>query len=249
MPSFFSTCEWGRDPHLPWEGRMKKGLSLVELLIAMTAASLLVLILYHLGTLSNTIHTEMRDEWYCMQSLRTTALQLNDDLIQCACLLPQDLKIALEGKELFIAGLGVTSQHPGLSPSPVSPPPYYSLVVSSAAQGIVLDTADIDGDGRADFWADLGIITQSGPCVISHRYSRGNLLMPVISTHAITIGNRVIPAIHYELKTDGLYRNNQLLAEAIVYFEPKFQAHELIIMMRSRYHDTERELSIPYPME
>lgn len=228
---------------------MEKGLSLVELLIAMTAASLLVLILYHLGTLSAVIHTEMRDEWYCMQSLRKAALQLNDDLMQCACLLPRNLKIALDGKELFIAGLPVTSQHPGIQPSPKDPPPYYALVFSSMQRSVILDTIDIDGDGRPDFWADLGMITESGPCVISHGYSRGNTLVPVILSHSITAGNKAIPAIHYELKTDGLYRNNQLLAEAIVYFEPRFQADELTIVMRARYHGTEKKLSVPYSME
>jgi hypothetical protein len=68
-------------------------------------------------------------------------------------------------------------------------------------------------------------------------------------SHSITAGNKAIPAIHYELKTDGLYRNNQLLAEAIVYFEPRFQADELTIVMRARYHGTEKKLSVPYSME
>jgi hypothetical protein len=37
-------------------------------------------------------------------------------------------------------------------------------------------------------------------------------------------GARAVPAVCYELKKDGLYRNNELLAEAVVYFNPGFQA-------------------------
>jgi prepilin-type N-terminal cleavage/methylation domain-containing protein len=229
-------------------GGMKTGLSLVELLIAMAAASLLMLVLYHLQILSNAIHIEMKDEWYCMQSLRGAAVQLNDDLTQCACLLPQDLKVALDGSELFIAGVPVTSQHPGIRPSPSIPPPYYSIVVSSTTHDLVLDAIDIDGDSRADFWADLGMITEAGPCLISHEYSRGNPTVTMVSSHAIAPGNRVVPAIHYELKADGLYRNSQLLAEAIVHFEPRLGSGELVVVMRARHHGTEKELSIPYPL-
>jgi prepilin-type N-terminal cleavage/methylation domain-containing protein len=225
---------------------MEKGLSLVELLIAMAAASILVLILYHTELLSVKTHSEMRDEWYCMQSLRSTALQLNEDLMQAACLLPQDLKIAVSGKELFIAGLPVTSLHRGLRPSSTTPPPYYSLIVSSSADGLVLDAVDIDSDGTADFWADLGMITDSGPCLISHRYSRGACSVPVNTSCTITPGSRAVPAVHYALKADGLYRNNQLLAEAIVSFEPQLSSPELTINLRARYHDKEKELSVPY---
>jgi prepilin-type N-terminal cleavage/methylation domain-containing protein len=225
---------------------MEKGLSLVELMIAMTAASLLILILYNMDFLAIRVHTDMSDEWYCMQSLRTTALQLNDDLAQAAFLLPQDLKLAVDNRELFIAGVPITSEHKALSPSSTAPPPYYSLIISASGSGIVLDTVDINGDGKADYWADLGIITDSGPCLISHEYSRGNIFIPVDTSAPIGPGKRAIPAIHYALKSDGLYRNNQLLAEAIVSFEPKLDSHELTIALRSRYHGKEKELLIPY---
>jgi len=228
---------------------MKQGISLVELMIAMTAASLLVLAVYHLSRVSSAIHTETRDAWFCMQSIRNASIQLNDDLTQCACLLPQDLKVAVRDRDLFIAGLPATSNHRGIQPSSRVPPPYYALIVSAQGHSMVLDTVDIDSDGTADFWADLGIITEGGPCTISHGYSRGGLVVPVIAPPPAVPGGMVIPAVHYELKSDGLYRNNQLLAEAIHSFEPRLVKNELVVMMRARYHGTEKELSIPYPLQ
>jgi prepilin-type N-terminal cleavage/methylation domain-containing protein len=228
---------------------LRKGLGLIELLIAMTAASILILILYHIDLISVKVHTEMRDEWYCMQSLRVAALQLNEDLGQAACLLPQDLKIAVDNGELFIAGVPVTSQHGGLGPSSIIPPPYFSLIVSTHGNSIELDSIDVDGDGKADYWADLGLITDNGPCLISHGYSRGNLFIPVTTSHTIEPGKRAIPAIHYALKADGLYRNDQLLAESIVSFEPKLASNELNIILKARYHGKEKELIVPYALQ
>jgi prepilin-type N-terminal cleavage/methylation domain-containing protein len=221
---------------------MNNGFSLVELLIAMTAASLLILALYHLDLLTVKVHTEMKDEWYCMQSLQGAVFQLNEDLTQAGCLLPRDLMFAVEDNDLFIAGIPVTSLQPGIQPSKSVPPPYYSLVVSTRPGIAVLDTIDVDENGKEDFWADLGMLSDRGPGVISHNYVRGNLTIPIITTHILETGNRIIPAIHYTLKQDGLYRDGQLLAEAISFFEPRLSPQELTIFMRSRYHGKEKEL-------
>ncbi|MCU0575913.1 MAG: prepilin-type N-terminal cleavage/methylation domain-containing protein [Desulfobacterota bacterium] len=227
---------------------MIRGMSLVELVIAMACSSLLALALYHFHRVTAVSHGEMRDAWYCMQSLRQATLQLNSDLVQGACLLPQEFKVRAEGSHLFIAGIPVTSQHPGISLSPHIPPPYYSLVVSSEARGASVDTTDIDGDARPDFWADLGMITDSSFCVISHAYVRGNTNLTVAAGRMPLPGDRAVPAIHYELKGDGLYRNSQLLAEAVVHFDPQIKGQELTLQMRSRYHETVKDISLSYPL-
>jgi type II secretory pathway component PulJ len=228
---------------------MEKGVGLVELLIALACSSILFLALYRFYQFSTVTHQEMREAWYCMQSLRQASLRLNADLVQCSYLLPQDLKIAVQGGGLFIAGVPVTSENPGISISPPTPVPYYALINSAVQGGAILDTVDIDNDSHADFWAGLGILTESGPCVIGRTYSRGNTKVPLTCAIMPVQGNRAIPAIHYELRGDGLYRNNELLAEAIVLFQPIISGNDLTISMRSRYNGTEKELSLSYRIQ
>ena len=228
---------------------MDRGMSLVELIIALACSSILALALYHVYRVSAVSHGQMRQAWHCMQSLRRAATQLNADLVQRACLLPRDLGVRVEGSHLYIAGIPTTSQHPGICVSTSAPPPYYSLVASSSGWDIVLDTTDIDGDTRPDYWADLGMITDSSACTIGHGYIRGTPVIPVAAGLAPKPGDRAVPAIHYELKDDGLYRNNQLLAEAVVEFNPRIANHEIIIQMRSRYHETDKVISLSSPIE
>jgi hypothetical protein len=228
---------------------MEKGVGLVELLIALACSSIVFLALYQFFQVSSVTHKEMREAWYCMQSLRQASIRLNADLVQCALLLPQDLKIAVQDSGLFIAGVPVTSENPGISISLTNPAPYYALINSSVQGGAILDTVDIDNDGHADFWADLGILTESGPCVVGHNYSRGNNRIPLTCAIMPVQGDRAVPAIHYELKGDGLYRNNQLLAEAVVLFNPTISGNDLTIRMRSKYHETEKELSLSSPIQ
>ena len=228
---------------------MEKGVGLVELLIALACSSILFLALYQFYQVSAVTHQEMREAWYCMQSLRQASIRLNADLVQCALLLPQDLKIAVDGSGLFIAGAPVTSENPGISISLTNPAPYYALINSLAEGDVILDTVDIDNDGHADFWAGLGLLTESGPCVVGPKYKRGNNRVPLTCAIMPAQGNRAVPAIHYELRGDGLYRNNQLLAEAVVLFHPTISGNDLTIHMRSRYHGTEKELSLSTPIQ
>jgi hypothetical protein len=228
---------------------MEKGVGLVELLLALACSSILFLALYQFYQVSAVTHQEMREAWYCMQSLRQASIQLNSDLVQCALLLPQDLKIAVQGSELFIAGVPVTSENPGINISLTNPAPYYALINSSAEGDAILDTVDIDNDGHADFWAGLGLLTESGPCVVGHNYKRGKNTIPLTCAKMPVQGDRAVPAIHYELKGDGLYRNSELLAEAVVLFHPTISGNDLTIHMRSRYHGTEKELSLSSPIQ
>lgn len=225
---------------------VEKGFSLVELLVAMAAASLLILALYRIDLLAVKVHAEMKDERYCMQSLQAAAFRLNEDLAQAGCLTPPDLLFAVDNKDLFIAGIPVTSLNPGVQLSLTTSPPYYAMVVSLGPGIATVDTVDIDGNGKEDFWAGLGMISDRGPGIVSHDYVRGGLSIPLSAARTLQTGIRLVPAIHYTLKPDGLYRNGQLLAEAVSCFEPRLAPHELIILLRSRYHGKEKELVLPH---
>lgn len=225
---------------------MNKGLSLVEFLVSMTIASILMLVLLSMNILSAGTYTETRDNWYCMQSLRNALLTLDTDLRQCACLMPQDLNIARQKDHLFIAGVPVTSTHSALKLPQKHPPPLYSVVLSSYDHTLVLDTVDIDSDSVPDYWADLGIISDSGPCVISHAYSRGNTAVRITAETPAATGDRIVPAIHYELRSDGLYRNAQLIAEAVSAFDMSMAEDILTIRIQAGHNSVVRQISYPF---
>ncbi|MBN2298403.1 MAG: prepilin-type N-terminal cleavage/methylation domain-containing protein [Deltaproteobacteria bacterium] len=225
---------------------MNKGLSLVELLLSMTIASILVLALLSMNTLGAKTYREARDSWYCMQSLRNAVVLLDTDLMQCGYLLPQDLRIIPGHDQLFIAGTAITSSHNGLRLPKTLPPPLFSVVRAANDYSIVLDTIDIDNSTSPDYWADIGIISDSGGFVISHTYSRGNTLIPLTGKAAVTVGQRVVPAIHYELKSDGLYRNNQLIAEAIQVFDTTKDGNAVRISIQAGYNGISKEISYLY---
>ncbi|MCD6570966.1 MAG: prepilin-type N-terminal cleavage/methylation domain-containing protein, partial [Deltaproteobacteria bacterium] len=221
---------------------MNKGVTLIELIISLAIASILILGLYSVNSISAKTSKQTRENWYCMASIRNSILQLDLDLMQCAYLMPQDMKISTEKNQLFIAGLPHTSKHSGIRLNMNTLPPYFSIIIKSEGSCIKLDTIDIDNNSVPDFWADLGIITDSGPYVISHNYSRGNSRLPLTSKVNVNPGDRVIPAIHYELKSDGLYRDGQLLAEAITGFDAKINSGNLAIHLKASLNNTVKEL-------
>ncbi len=225
---------------------MNKGLSLVEFLVSITISSVLILALVSMNILSARSYAGVTSTWYCLQSLRNTLVTLDTDLAQCGCLMPQDLKIAPAKDQLFIAGLPHTSSHPGLKVPGKYPPPLYSVVLSSNEHSLLLDTVDIDLDSVPDYWADLGIITDSGPSIVTHTYSRGNTLIPLTSGATASVGDRIVPAIHYELRSDGLYRNGQLMAEAIKAFDAVLSGNILTINLQAGYHGTLKDISYPF---
>ncbi|HPW68308.1 MAG: type II secretion system protein [Desulfomonilia bacterium] len=228
---------------------MERGLTLVELLLSITLASILSLTLYSLYSLTASAYREAMAGWYCMQSLRSAIVQLDSDLKQCACLLPQDLKVACQESALFIAGVPLTSSHSGIRVHASIPPPYFSTIRSLSGSSMILDVLDIDASGSYDYWADLGVITESGPCVISHGYSRGDAVLTLKTPAPGSTGERTVPAIHYELKADGLYRNGQLLAEALCTFAPHLDGAEVAIVMEACYHENRERISYTYHLQ
>jgi len=228
---------------------MNKGATLIELLISLAISSILILGLYSINLVSAKTSTQTKEDSFCMASIRNSALKLNLDLMQCAYLMPRDMKISTEKNQLFIAGLPYTSRHSGLKLNTDMSPPYLSIIVKSEGSYLGLDTIDIDNNSIPDFWADLGIITDSGPYVISHQYSRGNPTLLLTSKVAAGIGERVIPAIHYELKSDGLYRNGQLLAEAITGFDAKTNPEGLEIYLKASLRGTIKEIFYEYRLQ
>lgn len=221
---------------------MRKGVTLVELMVSMAIASIVVLVAYGLYSIGEGFARTARDSWRCMQSLRAAVLQLDQDLMQCAYLLPQDLKIAVHGGTLFISGLPATAGHTGLRLNQGDPPPYYAVVRAQDGSRIRLDTVDIDGDHDPDFWADLGVITDAGAYVIAHAYVRGTPIIPLEGDPVAAGGARAVPAVHYELRDDGLYRDGQILAEGIDGFTARLEGHDLTVYLRVTSNGTARDI-------
>lgn len=227
---------------------MNRGISLVELLISLTISSTLILVLYGMYSFFMKDYILSRDSWYCMQSLRNAFIHIDADFKQRACLMPQDLSIAVKNGSLFISGIPVTSSHSGIKLSENAQPPYFSVIRSSSKEGVTLDRVDIDADGTDDYWEDLGVITDSGPYVISGRYSRGRLSIPLTPKPDVRQGDRIVPAVHYELKNDGLYRNAQLLAEAVIGFDVEVSGQNVNISLKAGHHGREKTISYTYSL-
>ncbi len=228
---------------------MERGLTLVELMLSITLASILILTLYSIHSLTASTYRDTMAGWYCMQSLRSAIVRLDADLKQCACLLPQDMRIACGEKALFISGVPVTSSHSGIHVHASIPPPYFSIILSLSGNSITLDDIDIDSSGSYDYWADLGIITESGPCVISRGYARGDPVLTLKEPPPGNLGERAVPAVHYELRADGLYRNGQLLAEAVCTFAPHVDGTEVVVVMEACYHEYRKGISYSYHLQ
>ena len=158
---------------------MKRGLTLVELLLAMSLVSVLVLTLLGINSIILKTYKDTRSGWLCMQSLRSAIAQISADLAQCVCLLPPDMKAAYREGTLFISGVPMTSSHRGLCVHDRVPPPYYSIIQNASGRSLTLDTVDIDQDGLDAYWANLGVVTESG--LTSARYSRGNRVLALTS--------------------------------------------------------------------
>jgi len=228
---------------------MNKGITLIELLLSIALASVIFMILYGMNRTASRTYMEIRDNWYCMQSIRNAILVIRNDMSNCGYLMPQDIRIAVRKNQLFIAGLPKTSSHSGLKIPSDSPPPCYSIIRILTNKGIELDTIDLDNDNRPDYWADLGLITNSGTAVISHSYKKGAKTLPLARQDSLSQWDRAIPAIHYELKSNGLYRNSQFLAEAITGFDAKLSAQKLSIEIKAGRNDTQKHVSLSYPFE
>lgn len=228
---------------------MNRGFSLVELLLSLTLSTMVILVLCTMYACFSKGYRETRDGWRCMQSLRSAFAQIDADVKQCALLLPQDLKVAWSGGALFIAGAPVTSGYSGVALQENAAPPYCSVVRECSGRVVELDSVDIDGNSTPDYWADLGIITDSGPCVISHGYSRGVTLISLASSPVIKAGDRAVPSNHYELKEDGLYRNSQLLAEDISAFDASIAGTRLTISLTAGHNDEKKDISYTYYLQ
>ncbi len=227
---------------------MRSGLSLIELMIALLCASLLMMSMYALSRAVQQTYRDSRSDWYCQQALRTAYLQLDLDLQQLGYLLPRELWIAVNEGGLFIGGLPRTSQHDGLQLETCTSLPCFALIREVYEGGLLLDQVSIDGDSRPDFWAGLGIITRGGAARIQGNYSRGNLLVAYSGTLSVQPADRVVPAIHYQLRSQGLYRNAQLLAENITVFEVQHIDDELKIRLEAESDDKRRALSFICPI-
>jgi hypothetical protein len=233
------------DYNLIEEGKMSKGMTLIEFMIGLLLGSLIILSVSSIYIAVGWAYGSQRSDWLCMQSLRTAMLMLNRDIEECAYLLPQDLKVFCADGMLFISGFPASSDNKGLTFNALYTPPYFSVVSSRYGDSIVMDTLDIDADGKPDYKADYGIISDSGAYEIMHNYSKGNVPVP-LKGGAPKAGDRTVPAIVYQMKEDGLYRNGQLVSENITGFSALRSGHELSIKMRATRNETTKEISYNY---
>jgi prepilin-type N-terminal cleavage/methylation domain-containing protein len=226
---------------------MSRGMTLIEFIIVLLLGSLIMLSVSSVYVAVAWAYGSQRSDWMCMQSLRTAMHMLDRDIEECAFLLPHDLKIVCGSNKLFIAGLSETEDHKGLTINSLFAPPYYSTVSSKNRDSIVLDTMDIDTDGKPDYIAGQGIISDSGAYEIMNNYSRGSSPIPLKGGSPKT-GDRTVPAVLYQITGDGLYRNNQLVSENITDFTVKRSGSELTIIMRARRNETAKEISYNYSL-
>jgi prepilin-type N-terminal cleavage/methylation domain-containing protein len=224
---------------------MSRGMTLIEFLIVLLLGSLVMLLVSSLYITVAWAYGSQRSDWVCMQSLRTAMQMLDRDIEECAYLLPGDLKVFCGSNKLFVAGLSETDDHKGLTINSLYAPPYYSIVSSKNGDSIILDTMDIDTDGKPDFIAGQGIISDSGAYEITNNYSRGSSPIPLKGGSPKT-GDRTVPAVLYQITGEGLYRNNQLVSENITGFSVKLTGSELNIIMRARRNETAKEISYKY---
>jgi hypothetical protein len=227
------------------EEEMSKGMTLIEFMIGLLLGSLIMLSVSSIYIAVGWSYGSQRADWLCMQSLRTAMLMLNRDIEECAYLLPQDLKVSCSSNRLFIAGLPVTTDHEGLRVNSLYTPPYFSVVSSKYGDSIVMDTLDIDDDNKPDYKAGYGIISDSGAFEIMQYYSKGNVTVP-LKGGAPNAGDRTVPAVVYQMRQDGLYRNGQLVSENITGFSAIQSGSELNIKMRAKRNETTREINYNY---
>ncbi|HPC46399.1 MAG TPA: prepilin-type N-terminal cleavage/methylation domain-containing protein [Deltaproteobacteria bacterium] len=227
---------------------MDRGMSLVEIMVALACCSIVMLGVYRLYILTAATFRDVCDEWRCMQSLRLASLRIHTDMVQRACLMPPELAVRADGSRLLIAGIPVTSHHPGIRPHSRKAPPYYALVQSVTAQGVTLDTTDIDGDGIHDFAAYQGFISDSSSGAIHGGYVQGTPLVRITAETPPQAGDRAVPAVIYSLDAPGLCRNGQLIAESVTSFEPRMTSDGLVIHMKARSHGTTKDMLLSYPV-
>jgi len=226
---------------------MSKGMTLIEFIIVLLLGSLILLSVSSLYIAMAWAYGSQRSDWICMQSLRTAMHILDRDIEECAYLLPRDLKVVFSGDKLFVAGLTATNDNKGLSINSSYAPPYYSTVSSVNKDSIVLDTLDIDTDGKPDYIAGQGIISDSGAYEIMNNYSRGNTPIP-LKGGTPKAGDRTVPAVLYQVTGEGLYRNNQLISENITGLSVEHSGSEIKIIMRARSNETAKEISFNYSL-
>ncbi len=226
---------------------MSRGMTLIEFIIVLLLGSLIMLSVSSVYVAVAWAYGSHRSDWICMQSLRTAMLILDRDIEECSYLLPRDMKVVCSGNKLFVAGLPLAMDHKGLKINSSYAPPYYSTVSSKNRNSIILDTMDIDIDGKPDYIAGHGIISDSGAFEIMNNYSRGNTPIP-LKEGAPKAGDRTVPAVLYQVAGDGLYRNNQLVSENITGLSAKLTGSELNIIMRAERNETAKEISFNYSL-
>jgi len=227
---------------------MSKAFTLVELVVSLALASLLLLLgLSGVGLLRNS-YGYNRAAWSSLQTIRLGELMLERDLRNLGYLLPRDLPVRCWSSHLLLAGVPVTSRHPGLRLGAL-PPPYYAVVRTMNGRRLELDSLDLDGDGRIDFVAGQGLIGDSGAGLIERVESAAAVLWLAEAVEgALKPDDRVVPAVHYEQRGSTLWRDGQLALDNLEAFGALLAGDSLRLSLAAGLGRARRSISYDWPL-
>lgn len=139
--------------------------------------------------------------------------------------------LALVGTLVLLAGVPVSSRHPGLSLG-TKPPPYYAVARKLDGACLELDTLDLDGDQQVDFVAGQGLITDGGAGLVERVAADSSTLwFRAAAGLPLACGERVVPAVHYEQRGTALWRDGQLALESLSEFGAAVAARAIRIRL------------------
>ncbi len=204
--------------------RREKGVTLIELLIAMVISALLVAAMYSFFMTQQRTYAVQDNVADMQQNARMALLTLVHNVRMAGYGVPKFCALAPVNSTTGADGIFV-SDPDRIQTLPASEV-FYAELNSDASQGatsITVTVTDIDGDGNDDFAANGAFIISDGTntegIVISNNYSAGSTTITFrsgyILQHSYSATNtRVVPAIFYNVDPTSheLRENGQPLA-------------------------------------
>ncbi|OPZ60917.1 MAG: hypothetical protein BWY87_00169 [Deltaproteobacteria bacterium ADurb.Bin510] len=227
---------------------MSKAFTLAELVVSLALGSLLLLAGLSGFRLLQGSYGHNRATWSSLQTIRLGEIMLDRDLRNLGYLLPRDLPARCWARHLLLAGVPVTSRHPGLSLG-LQTPPYYAVVRSVNGRRLELDTLDLDGDGRIDFVAGQGLIGDSGAGLIERVETGAAVLwLAEVSNGSLVPDDRVVPAVHYEQRGTALWRDGQLALDGLAAFGAELEGGSLQVSLTAGTGASRRSICYARPL-
>ncbi|MBW2040092.1 MAG: PilW family protein [Deltaproteobacteria bacterium] len=200
----------------------ERGVTLIELLIAMVISALLVAAMYSFFMVQQRTYAVQDNVADMQQNARMSLITLVKNVRMAGYGVPNSCALVPVNSSTGPDGIFV-SDHTVIQTLPDSDIFFAELNadVSSGATSITVTTTDIDGDGNDDFFATKALIISDGTntegMMISTNYATGNLTIPFASGYSLqhnysAADTRVVPAILYNVQSNELRENNQPLA-------------------------------------